>query len=197
VPRVTRRDATAGAATTVLTPGPWTVTFPGGLVGSPALGVPGSWEADEATRFLSGVVTYETRIDVPASAVRRSSVVISFGQGTPVPEAPEKGPGMRAWLDGPVREAAVVHVNGARAGAVWSPPWELDITPHLKPGANALRIEVGNTAMNAMAGRPPPDDRLLMLRYGDRFQPQDMDQVRPLPSGLTGTVTVRLERSSP
>ena len=27
--------------------------------------------------------------------------------------------GMQAWLDAPVREAAVVYINGQRAGSVW------------------------------------------------------------------------------
>ena len=35
------------------------------------------------------------------------------------------GTGMRAMLDGPVRDAAVVYVNGKRAGAVWCAPFEV------------------------------------------------------------------------
>ena len=31
---------------------------------------------------------------------------------------------MQTWLDGPVREAAVVYVNGKRAGSVWCPPYQ-------------------------------------------------------------------------
>ena len=37
--------------------------------------------------------------------------------------------------------------------------------------------------MNHMAGRPLPDYRLLNLRYGERFQAQGMELIRPLPSG--------------
>jgi hypothetical protein len=95
---------------------------------------------------------------------------------------------MQAWLDGPIREAAVVYVNGERAGSVWAPPYELDVTKFLKAGANKIRIEVGNTAMNYMAGHSLPDYRLLNLRYGERFQPQDMDKIQALPSGLLGPV---------
>jgi hypothetical protein len=47
---------------------------------------------------------------------------------------------------------------------------------------------VGNTAMNYMAGRSLPDYRLLNLRYGERFQPQDMDKVQAIPSGLLGPI---------
>jgi hypothetical protein len=39
-----------------------------------------------------------------------------------------------------------------------------------------------------MAGRRLPDYKLLNLRYGERFQAQDMDKVQALPSGLLGSV---------
>ena len=74
------------------------------------------------------------------------------------------------------------------AGSIWTPPYRMDITAGLGPGENRIRIRVGNTAMNHMAGEGPPDYRLLNLRYGERFVPQDMDQVHVLPSGLTAPV---------
>jgi hypothetical protein len=95
---------------------------------------------------------------------------------------------VQAWVDAPVREAAVVFVNGERAGSVWCPPYVLDITSHVRPGANALRIDVANLAINSMAGHALPDYKLLNLRYGTRFEVQDMDQVQPVPSGLFGPI---------
>ncbi len=95
---------------------------------------------------------------------------------------------MQAWLEAPVREAAVVWVNGTRAGSVWCPPYAVDVTSLLHPGANAIRIDVANTAINHMAARALPDYRLLNLRYGTRFEPQDMDKVQPLPAGLFGPI---------
>src|SRR6185369_7005116 len=65
--------------------------------------------------------------------------------------------GMRALLEGPVREAAVVTVNGRRAGSVWCPPYSIDITDFLNRGENRLRIVVANTAINYMAGHALPD----------------------------------------
>ena len=94
----------------------------------------------------------------------------------------------RAWIDSPVREAAVVYINDKRAGAVWAPPYDLDVTSLLVPGVNRFRIVVGNTAINHMAGRPLPSYRLLNLRYGERFTPQDMSDLQPLPSGLLGPI---------
>ena len=64
------------------------------------------------------------------------------------------------------------------------------MTGLLKPGENRLRIAVGNLALNYMAGHRLPDYRLLNLRYGERFQAQDMDKVRPIPSGLLGTIRI-------
>ena len=54
--------------------------------------------------------------------------------------------------------------------------------------ANRLRILVGNLALNDMAGHALPDYRALNLRYGVRFEPQDMDKVQPVPAGLTGPI---------
>jgi hypothetical protein len=98
--------------------------------------------------------------------------------------------GIHAKLEGPVREAAVVWVNGRRAGSVWCPPYHIDVTEFLKSGENSLRIVVANTAINHMAGRALPDYRLLNLRYGERFQPQDMDKVQPVASGLLGPIRI-------
>ena len=78
----------------------------------------------------------------------------------------------------------MVVVNGKRAGFVWHPPYELDIKSYLLTGENRLQITVGNLAINQMSGYAPPDYKLLNLRYGERFVPQDMQLLRPLPSGI-------------
>ncbi len=43
-------------------------------------------------------------------------------------------------------------------------------------------------AVVLMALPAAPDYRLLNLRYGEKFTPQDMDHLAPLPSGILGTV---------
>jgi hypothetical protein len=115
---------------------------------------------------------------------------LTFGEGTPVSMGSERrsGSGMRAWLDSPVREAAEVFVNGKRAGSVWRPPYEVEVTGLLKPGANAIRVLVYNLAVNELAKGPLPDYKALNARYGERFQAQDMNEIRPLPAGLLGPV---------
>ena len=166
----------------------WQVSFGGGApVRMDALR---SWTADEERRYYSGFAVYEKTCSIPNGVLQKGTRVrLDFGEGQPVP-APAKpsANGMRAMLDGPVREAAVVTVNGRRAGAVWCPPYSIDVTDLLKSGENQLRILVANTAINYMAGHALPDYRLLNLRYGERFQPQDMDKVQPEPSGLLGRV---------
>ncbi len=147
-----------------------------------------SWTEDEETRFYSGAVTYEKEITVPDTLLKAGQEVhLDFGAGQAIPEQPRRN-GMRAWFDGPVREAAVVYVNDQRVGSVWCPPYSVNVTKLLKRGENRLRIVVANTAINYLAGRRLPDYKLLHLRYGERFQPQDMENLQPLPSGLLGAV---------
>ena len=147
-----------------------------------------SWTDNEETRYFSGVATYERDVEIKGNMLQQGLALrLDFGEGTAIPQLNLRA-GMQAWLDGPVREAAVVYVNGQRAGSVWCPPYSLDLTRHLRRGQNRLRIVVGNLALNYMAGHRLPDYRLLNLRYGERFQAQDMDKVRPVPSGLLGNV---------
>jgi hypothetical protein len=100
----------------------------------------------------------------------------------------EKDAHFQAWLDGPVREAAEVYVNGHRVGTIWHPPYELDIAPYAHAGENEFRIVVGNTAVNDMAGKPLPDRTQLTAKYGERFVDQGSELVKPVPSGLTGPI---------
>jgi hypothetical protein len=159
----------------------WKVNFPGL---STEMREPQSWTADERTQFYSGQVTYEKSF---TASRRGDAQFLTFGEGTPV--EPERRPnGMRALLESPVREAAQVYINGQFAGSVWHPPYELDVSKFLKIGENQIRIVVANTAINAMAGKSLPDYKLLNLRYTERFTPQDMKDLKPLPSGILGPV---------
>ncbi|MGI8785567.1 MAG: glycosyl hydrolase [Acidobacteriota bacterium] len=147
-----------------------------------------SWTEDEETRYFSGAATYEKDVIVPESMLENGLAVrLDFGAGQPIPERPARA-GMRAWLDAPVRDAAVVYINDQRAGSVWCPPYSLDVTALLRRGKNTIRIVVANLAINQMAGRALPDYRLLNLRYGVRFEAQDMDKVQPVPAGLLGPI---------
>lgn len=144
-----------------------------------------SWTDDEATRFYSGVATYEKKIQLDAGML---DAVLDFGEAKPLAQGARRQSGMRAWLESPVRDAAVVYVNGKRVGAVFTPPYCLDLAGYLKPGENILRIEVGNTSLNLMAKKGEPDYRDVAAKYGERFQMQNMRGMTPEPSGLIGRV---------
>ena len=178
--------AASGAQPIDLSTG-WRVTF-GSTTTPVMMDQLRSWTDDESTRYFSGTVTYEKDVTVPDSFLPPGTAVrLDFGEGKPLPEQNLRA-GMQAWLDSPVREAAVVYMNEERVGSVWCPPYALDVTNILRPGNNKIRIVVANTAVNYMAGRKLPDYRLLNLRYGERFQAQDMDKVLAIPSGLFGPI---------
>ncbi|MBN1818868.1 MAG: hypothetical protein JW828_16010 [Sedimentisphaerales bacterium] len=148
-----------------------------------------SWIHDEATRFFSGIAVYEKTASVPENMMHPGTVLrLDFGKGEALAGTRGRSNGMQAWLESPVREAAVVFINGKRAGSVWCPPYEVEATGLLERGDNRIRILVANTAVNHMAGRALPDYRLLNQRYGKRFDPQDMDKIQPIDSGLLGPI---------
>ena len=141
-------------------------------------------------QFYSGRAAYKKTFIAPPPFLQRGvRAVLSLGEGTPLPV--QENAYFQAWLDGPVREAAEVYLNGRRVGAVWHPPYELDVTPFLNAGENDLRIIVGNLAVNVMAGNPLPDRSALNARYGERFEDQGNKLMKAMPSGLMGPV--RLE----
>ena len=150
-----------------------------------------SWSDDEAGRYYSGTATYTRTFTLPQDFPPAGIAVLDFGKGTPVQREKLNLPGMRTWLDAPLCDAAIVYVNGRRAGSVWRPPFVLNVGPFLHPGQNELKIIVANTAINELAGRAPKDYRLLWMKYGKRFAPQDTDHLQPLPSGILGPL--RLE----
>lgn len=165
----------------------WRVSF--GTTQFKAMEHLNSWTEDESTRYFSGVAAYEKTASIPENLLQPGlSLRLNFGGGRALPQIFDKSNGMQAWFESPVREAAEVYINDKRAGAVWCPPYEVDVTGLIKRGENRIRILVANTAVNHMAGRPLPEYRLLNQLYGRRFDPQDMDKIQPVPSGLFGPI---------
>jgi hypothetical protein len=164
----------------------WNVTFTA-TNRSTSEHVLADWTDDPATRFYSGEAVYEREFTL--SKMPGGPVFLDVDGGTALTmPAGRTGPGMRAWYDPPVREAAIVFMNGHRVGSLWHPPYRLAVSGFLKPGQNRLVIKVYNTAINAWAALPPHDYKPLIAKYGDRFQMQDLDQVQPVSSGLLGTI---------
>jgi hypothetical protein len=103
--------------------------------------------------------------------------------------------GMLALLDAPIREAAIIFVNGQKVGSLWHPPYRIDISKFVHSGENRIEVHVYNTAINLLAGQPPRDYTALRAKYGHRFDPQDMDHLQPVSSGLVGTIQLIEQRS--
>jgi hypothetical protein len=167
-----------------------------------------SWTADPATLHYSGEAIYSRDFNM-TTMPNKGSLYLEISGGMPVsgdPSAPAQrvlaanglpdpkvtrpGPGMHAWYDPPIREAATVTINGKPAGSLWHPPYRLDVTKLLKGGQNHIEIHVYNTALNAWSALPPHDYKPLIEKYGDRFQMQDLDKVEPIPSGIIGQVYI-------
>ncbi len=128
--------------------GPWRVEF------QPGRGAPGSadfedlvsWtlRPEEGIRYFSGTAAYRREIEVPAdwlAAGRR--VILDLG---------------RLWTLG------AVSVNGQSLGVAWKPPFRVDATEALRPGANRLEIEVTNTWSNRLIGDAQPGQKSRITR---------------------------------
>jgi hypothetical protein len=129
-----------------------------------------SWTDEPKTEYFSGTGEYSTEVTISGSYL---------------------GEGKAVWLDlGDVRYAARVWVNGQLAGDLWQPPYRLEIGQWLKPGGNALKINVANLLINCVLGQKPPDYSKLKAAYGDRFPyPKDWEvNPKPWPAGLLGPV---------
>ncbi len=184
----------------------WSVSFPaiGKTIAEEKLA---DWTADASTKQFSGNAIYsrdfvldklpQGKIQLHiagGSAVSGEPEVIAdplkvnTADGVPNPLVTKTGPGMRAWFDPPIREAALVTINGKAAAALWHPPYAIDVTGLVHAGKNHIEITVFNTALNAWSAAPKRDYSKLIAVYGDRFQMQDLDQVQALPSGILGDV---------
>jgi hypothetical protein len=147
--------------------GPWRITFqPGRGVDQPVTKSSlSSWSDDPALRYFSGIATYTTRFDLPASALQN---------------------GGRLTLDlGDVREVAEVSLNGKKLGTAWTTPFALELTGALA-GANALSIRVANLWVNRLIG-----DARLGQKHSFTTIPTYRADAPLRPSGLLGPVLIR------
>jgi hypothetical protein len=190
---------TSVAATEELRAG-WTVSFAGAANGA-AVDLPDSWAEDPARSHYSGTVTYARRVTLPPGFRKPGDrLFLDFGEAKaiepePLPSGTLRGNSFAALVAPPIREAATVFVNGRRAGSVWAPPYRADITDLVRDGANDVRIDVYNTAINRLAeGGHLPDTDALVERYGQRFRLQDLEGLRPLPSGILSVPRIVTER---
>jgi hypothetical protein len=133
-----------------------------------------SQNPDPGIRYFSGSATYTQTLEIAATTLKS---------------------GARFELDlGSVREVADVAVNGQPAGTVWKPPYRLDVTRALKPGANTFTIEVTNLWPNRLIGDKQPGAVKVAFASIDAYAAS----TPLLPSGLLGPVELfRLDVGSP
>jgi hypothetical protein len=162
--------------------GPWTLSFPPNWGAPASVKMPDliSWTAssDPGVKYFSGAATYSKTIRASLSWFR---------------------PGQQVFLVlDKVRDIAEVSVNGKPVGTVWAPPYRLNVTADLKPGANELEIKVTNEWTNRIVGDrlAPPEKRVLpgaapaSRGGGPFFGPRE-----PAESGLLGSVKLVAERA--
>ena len=169
----------------------WSVRF--GKDGEPvAMDKLADWTSLPDKKTFSGVAAYEKTITVAPEMLRDGlSISFDFGQAPPAQpgsEGADGGPRLRAALNPPIREAAVLYLNDQRVGSLWCPPYTIDVTGKFKAGKNTIRVEVANLAINYMTSIKLPNyDYVGVTRqFGNRFTPQNMSLIQPLPSGLLG-----------
>ena len=172
--------------------GPWRVAY--GNEPAQPIDLPHIWEDEPGRRHYSGAASYTTSFDLDAVDRR-----VSIDLGDPevldggATERGLVGPSYQVAIHGPVGEVAQVRVNGIDCGLAWAPPYRVEITDALRSGANEIEIIVYNTGANALAA----DEHIMRLaaesevRYGRRFQMQDLDRaLESVRSGLLRVPTI-------
>jgi hypothetical protein len=151
--------------------GSWDVAFQQNR-GAPAritLPALASWHenADAGVKYFSGTGVYTKTIQAPAGWFQAGAKLI---------------------LDlGDVKNIAEVTVNGKPLGTYWRPPFRVDVTSALKPGANTLEIKVINLWVNRLIGDQQEGVAKKYTYTAQQFYRADSPL---LPSGLIGPVQV-------
>lgn len=151
--------------------GSWEVNFPPNLGAPPTLRLDEltSWTANpvDGVKYFSGTAVYTKTVRAPQSWFR---------------------PGERILLDlGVVKDVAEVSLNGVALGVLWKPPFRVDVSGALKPGANRLEIKVTNEWTNRIIGdrSAPTDKKVFAANVPAGFGPPPT----LTESGLLGPVT--------
>lgn len=175
--------------------GGWQLHF-AGTVASQSLTKLISWTELPGKQFYSGEAVYTRSVSVSSASTPDTHLFLDFGAGIPtIDTRPVGSNGIHALLDPPIREAAIISVNGKRVGSLWHPPYRIDISEFVHNGQNQIEVRVYNTAINLLAGQPARNYSALYAKYGKRFVPQDMDNLQPIPSGLLGSIRLEEQRN--
>ncbi len=150
----------------------WKVSF------HPEMGGPAAYKMDRLTswpdvdaagvKYYSGTATYSREFLVTGEQLAETpAVYAAFGD---------------------IQETARVIINGHDAGIIWTPPYRADMTGHLKPGSNEIRVEVINTWNNRIVGdqKNPGGPAFTKTNVKNKFN----EKSALLPSGLIGKAEI-------
>ena len=135
-----------------------------------------SWsDADDPQmKYYSGTAIYRTTFDLEEPLAARIAA--------------------RTWLDlGDVKNVASVRLNGSPLGVLWTDPFRVELTGHLRDKGNELEIEVTNLWPNRLIGdeRRPPEERITKTNITKFHGDSPL-----LKSGLLGPVELMVESAS-
>jgi hypothetical protein len=148
-----------------------------------------SWTKINDMTNYSGEVVYTKKVHLNSA----KTVILEFEESKPLVEKrihPDRqNKGNIAFIDTPVKDAAIIYVNKKEVGALWCPPYKLDISNEIIEGENIIEIRVFNRLLNYLSAKPSPNFSELNEQFGTRFDKiQDYDDIKPVDSGLTGNV---------
>jgi hypothetical protein len=145
------------------------------------------WGGPEKTVFKS----LQSWSERPEPGIRYYSGTASYCKQFQI--NPAQLAGGRPWyLDlGVVKELARIRLNGKDLGVLWKPPFTVDVTGALRPGQNALEVQVTNLWPNRLIGDAalPVEMRLATVNWN----PFTADSLL-LESGLIGPVQITRDR---
>jgi len=162
--------------------GSWEIRFPFGW------GAPPKAEFDELTswtdseddgiKHFSGIASYHKNFEMEQEMINSELQII---------------------LDlGNLSEMAEVFLNGRRLQTLWNSPFEVDITPVVKPGTNYLVVNVANVMSNQLTGDASVPDGLKRthsnVTKGPNAWMYPWKDVPLIESGLLGPVSIRFIR---
>jgi len=146
----------------------WNVSF------DTEMGGPESYQMEQLTswsdinldgvKYYSGTATYTREFSIEEALLSKDTEVYVAFEG--------------------IQEMARFFINGNDVGILWTPPYQANITQHLKPGTNQITVEVINTWNNRIVGDLRNPDK---TPYTHTNAKSKFTKDGPLlPSGLTG-----------
>jgi len=148
----------------LLMPGAWELMLPGRAPIRLEDG-PVPWTSLGGEGF-AGVGTYAGHVDLDPGFARDRRITAAFGD---------------------MGDIARVLVNGVECGITWTAPFEVDVTAALRPGRNAVVVEVANARMNRLITEARHPTGEIFAPVAEVYEPG----AEIFPAGLSGPAVLR------